>query len=411
MDVLSIETTKQDFLILVYLLSLLFIFQAAAYIAEMCPPQIRGAVVSAKETVIVGGIVGGYAIGNSIAQADNNGHWTTLYAMSGLSALPMLVLTYFIPRSKRWLLMKGYRQEAYESMAFVYKGDIQEEFDHLEAKIETNPQHSFYEDDDATPSLCDPKYRSAMIASMGLIIFQQFSGQPSVLSYATVLFQAAGWSGNASVVSSVLMMCMSISTVLLVDRVGRKRLLMVCCIIMMTALSALSTSFWGWNGTAELGTAQKCIILVAMFVYIGGYQVGFGPITWCIVSEVFPLEIRGKAIALGVELNYGLNFLVQFTFPILKEKLGWGPTFCFFGVILAFCLFFVKTCVPETTGLTLEEIQLKLSMRETFPSERSSLLPDFMGGGLHNLEEMENQMIRTHSEIALAEKENPNKPK
>ena len=105
---------------------------------------------------------------------------------------------------------------------------------------------------------------------------------------------------------------------------------------------------------------QNLVILCAMFFYIAGYQVGFGPITWCIVSETFPLEIRGKAIALGLEMNYFLNFSVQFIFPTLLEKLGWGCTFCFFGVVLAFAFFYIQGCVPETTGLTLEEIQAKI---------------------------------------------------
>jgi sugar porter (SP) family MFS transporter len=413
---------------------------APAYMAEMCPPQIRGAVVSAKETVIVGGIVLGYATGNWMStsssddpqaqqQQQQQPNWTDLYAVCGVIAVPMLVLTYYIPRSKRWLLMKGYRQEAYESMQFVYKGDIDNNFHLLveSTRMESNPQYnSFCEssnDDNknhqTTPSLWSRQYRSAMMASMGLIVFQQFSGQPSVLSYATVLFQAAGWSGNASVATSVLMMLTSMTTVALVDRVGRKRLLSACCIVMMTALSALSLSFWGWDDqvTIEFGQGQKLVILVAMCVYIGGYQVGFGPITWCVVSEIFPLEIRGKAIALGVELNYLLNFLVQFTFPIIQDTLGWGPSFCLFGVILAFAFFFVQVFVPETTGLTLEEIQWKLSQRDQqggsdyFPTDRSPLIPEqapllvVVGAGA-NLEEMENQKrIRTHSDTALAQKD------
>jgi MFS family permease len=349
----------------------------------------------------------------------------------------MLVLTYYIPRSKRWLLLQGYREEAYESMRFVYKGDIEEAFQHLAAQIEPSPNNntttSFNDeeiDDDALcspPSLCSREYRAAMIASVGLITFQQFSGQPSVLSYATVLFQAAGWSGNASVVTSILMMMTSICTVLLVDRVGRKRLLATCCVVMTTALAALSSSFWGWDDQGgdgvddnPFGTTQKLVILIAMFVYIGGYQVGFGPITWCVVSEIFPMEIRGKALAFGVELNYLLNFLVQFTFPMIHETLGWGPTFLLFGILLAVCFFFIHYFVPETTGLTLEQIQLKLSQRGGeynnnddgeadsyyFPTERSTLLPDQapLLGAMANLEEMETQMIRTHSGTALADK-------
>jgi MFS family permease len=310
--------------------------------------------------------------------------------------------------------MQGLKQEALESMQFVYKGDVSSEFESMATGIDFSRSVSMPNEDGTTsrgPSLFSNDYRKAMVASMGLIIFQQFSGQPSVLSYATILFQAAGWSGNASVVAAVLMMLMSMSTVVLVDKLGRKRMLCICCIVMMTALSALSTSFWGWNDEVELGTIQKLAMLVAMFVYIGGYQLGFGPITWTILSEVFPHEIRGRAVAFGVELNYLLNFLVQFGFPIILDTLGWGMTFSLFATILVFAFFFIREFVPETTGLTLEEIQSQLSGdwdgadRNVF-SEETRLIPKNspLLALAVDLEEMESELKRLNSDHAIADK-------
>lgn len=306
-----------------------------------------------------------------------------LYGVSIFVAIPMFFMTFWIPRSKRWLLLHGLREEALESMRFIYRGDqVEPEFQRLVRQLEfarssstSMPRTNADEDDSSTTgadavglSLWNPEYRPAFIASMGLIVFQQLSGQPSVLSYVTVLFQAAGWSGNASVVTSILMMCTSMTTVALVDRVGRKRLLLTCCGVMITALVVLAVCFWGnddGDGDEQVDIVftpnRQITILIAMCVYIGGYQLGFGPITWCIVSEVFPLEIRGQAIALGVELNYLLNFLVQFTFPIMQDILGWGPSFGLFGVLLMVCVWFVRSRVPETKGLTLEEIQVQFS--------------------------------------------------
>lgn len=392
---------------------------APAYLAEMSPHKIRGAVVSAKETVIVGGIVVGYMVGNYMS-TDPLG-WTNLYGLCGLMALPIFALTYFIPRSKRWLLMQGLDQEAYESMKFIYHGDIRKEYETLvESVLAGNLSPSITKKRDES-SLLDPRYRKAVVDSMGLIIFQQCSGQPSVLSYATVLFQAAGWSGNASIVSSVLMMITSAITVMLVERVGRKFLLCTGCVIMMIALSALSAAFWG--DVDESGSTQKFVILCAMFIYIAGYQVGFGPITWCIVSETFPQEIRGKAIALGVEMNYALNFVVELIFPSLQEQLGWGRTFCMFGVVLAFAFFYIRTYVPETTGLTLEEIQIKLNGEDEHddlnkkqerqfleyecPTEETNLLTGIVRSssflGAHpSLVEMECQFERTSSGTTMS---------
>lgn len=318
--------------------------------------------------------------------------------------------------------MQGLDQEAYESMEFIYNGNITKEFETLVGSIFVGILHPSTTEKQREPSLLDLRYRKAVFASMGLIIFQQISGQPSVLSYAPVLFQAAGWSGNAIVVSSVLMMITSAVTVLLVERVGRKFLLCTGCLIMMVALFSLSISFWGWDENVDIevngsGSAQQLVILCAMFSYIAGYQVGFGPITWCIVSETFPLEIRGKAIAMGLEMNYALNFGIQFIFPTLQEKLGWGRTFCLFCVLLAFAFCYIRTYVPETTGLTLEEIQAKLVSENGDHNDRNrvnqhqflefeclteetSLLgvrSSSILGAHPSLKEMEAQLIRTSS--------------
>ncbi len=300
-----------------------------------------------------------YTSWNSVTSCEISHLLLALYVISMVLAVPMLLLTFCIPRSKRWLLLHGYRDEALESMRFIYRGDhVEKEFQMLESRLTFAREASF--GGGQAPSLWNSDYRSALIASMGLIVFQQCSGQPSVLSYTTVLFQAAGWSGNASVVTSILMMGTSMITVAMVDRVGRKRLLFSCCAIMMTALFTLSICFW----KESLTKTSRITMLIAMFVYIAGYQVGFGPITWCIISEIFPMEIRGKAIALGVELNYTLNFLVQLMFPLLKDSLGFGRSFALFGFLLGICIVFIHTKVPETKGLTLEEIQVLLSTKQ-----------------------------------------------
>jgi sugar porter (SP) family MFS transporter len=444
---------------------------APAYLAEMSPHTMRGAIVSAKETIIVTGIVVGSVVGNWMTVSDCGFRWTDLYGLCGLLASPMFFLTYRIPRSKRWLLLHGFHDEAYESMKFVYDGDITNEYDTLVASCTTtvkmksssssmttmtettttkNPPAVPTNNDD--PSLFDARYRKAIFASVGLIIFQQLSGQPSVLSYATILFEAAGWSGNASVVSSVLMMIASAVTVALVERVGRKFLLCTGCLIMMVALFILSESFWDWDeryyvtandeSSDDNTRPQNLKILCAMFSYIAGYQLCFGPITWCIVSETFPLEIRSKAIAAMVELNYALNFAVQFAFPTMKERLGWGRTFCVFSACLGLAIFYIQIFVPETTGLTLEEIETKLAATATtidddddrrsnnrlvlrkktkrecnnnrllreghhhnVVTEKTNLLrhvdSSSLLGAHPSLEEMENQIIRTSSAQAI----------
>jgi hypothetical protein len=261
--------------------------------------------------------------------------------------------------------MHGMRKEAEESMRFVYNGNIRPDFDKMVANIEANRFHKqpLHSTAGSSPTelgrLFAPRSRPALTAAMGLIALQQFSGQPSIISYATLLFDAAGWNGHVTIVMAILMLAVSSTTVALVDRVGRKRLLLTCCAVLLAALTTLSCVFWNWkNGASHTFSAfEKNVILMAMFAYIGGYQIGFGPITWLVVSEVFPLEVRGAATALGVELNYLLQFLVQFLVPMIQDRFGWGPTFGLFAGSVLLAGFFVHRYVPETAGLTLEEIE------------------------------------------------------
>lgn len=181
------------------------------------------------------------------------------------------------------------------------------------------------------------------------------------------------------------MACCATFTVSTVDRVGRKILLKAGCFLMLCAAMALSVSFWGYeaNSTDEssyFGPVHRIIILISMFLYIASYQLAYGPITWLVVSELFSLEQRGQASAFLVELNYCLNFLVQFLVPTIQSVIGWGPTFAMFACILAFSITFVESYVPETKGMTLEEIEKKLQHRgsslgeDTKLSESSTLL-------------------------------------
>ena len=346
---------------------------APTYMVEMAPSTVRGAIVSAKEAVIVLGILMGYFAGDIMSLSTSSvssNQWVHLYAISFCMAIPMFILTFFIPRSKRWLLMHGMRKEAEESMRFVYNGNIRPDFDKMVASIEANRFHkqpSLHSTAGSSQTelgrLFSPRSRPALTAAMGLIALQQFSGQPSIISYATLLFDAAGWNGHVTVVMAILMLVVSSTTVALVDRVGRKRLLLTCCAVLLISLLTLSCSFWNWQRGVphQFGAFEKNVILVAMFAYIGGYQIGFGPITWLVVSEVFPLEVRGAATALGVELNYLLQFLVQFLVPMIQDRLGWGPTFGLFAGSMLFAGFFVHHYVPETSGLTLEQIEDQLT--------------------------------------------------
>ncbi|KAL7567829.1 hypothetical protein ACA910_000575 [Epithemia clementina (nom. ined.)] len=387
---------------------------APNYMAEMAPSSIRGAIVSAKESLIVLGIVVGYAFGNYFYSNKNDDNdqgredWAVLYQVSLLFSLPMLGLTFLVPRSTRWLLQQhlqqqelqqipyscsvplsttacsedelsrqrqnSFRQEAKESMQFVYRDDVTMEFEHMVHQTMTTQLRKMQSTPAASGDDCcgilgnlftDPSIASSLVVALGLLCFQEGSGQPAVLSYATVIFEQAGWGGNASVITASLMLFVSIITVFLVDFVGRKRLLQICAAIMGTALLILSVEASSITNSAA-PEWQRILVLISLFVYISGYQLGFGPITWLVVAEVFPSHVRGQASALAVEFKYILNFVVQFGVPIFQRRFGWRCTFGSFGFLMAVAaIYFIPNFVQETKGLSLEQIEAKTRTRTT----------------------------------------------
>lgn len=351
---------------------------APAYLGEVMPPSIRGAVVSGKEVFIVTGILLGYVIGYAFKEEYRG--WIHTYAVTLIPAFFMVTLSYYIPYSPRWLVTQGRDEEAKQALLFLWKPDqATMELDSMvEARRERqgNNQHDTLQPQTKKGSfeiLCSvPKFRTAMVAGIGLVVLQQITGQPSVLSYATPILMSAGLSSYASVVVAFFKVLATLLAVFLVERSGRRKLLMVGCSLMLIALIILTITFhrssYTTNSSASDDRRAKAVheldvrslfTLFGMFVYIAGYQVGFGPITWLIISEVFPQSIRGPAVALVVQMNFLINAVVQFGVPILEQEFGLSFMFGTFAMLTAYSIYFVYTNVPETRGLTLEEIEEK----------------------------------------------------
>ncbi|KAL7575627.1 hypothetical protein ACA910_011454 [Epithemia clementina (nom. ined.)] len=354
---------------------------APTYLGEMGPSPIRGILVSLKEACIVLGIVMGYTLGFLFTQ------WKYTYGSSMVPSLTMLVLaTYAIPESCRWLLLQGTQQseaEALKALQFVFPFG-QTAMDQLVTirtalqqeglvRSSTNVGDNEHGRDEVAPLLVvpynpsrsvswktmmtEPKYYRPLVVCFGLVALQQITGQPSVLSYATKIFEEAGLAASASIAVALFKLVTTTAAALTVERFGRVKLLLLGCALMLVALINLSVSFAGLFDLISLKHFSKVGTLLAMFLYIGGYQVGFGPITWLMTSEVFPLAIRGRAVAVAVQLNFLLNAIVQFVVPVVQQWLGLAWTFGIFAVLDLLSLFFIIKLVPETKGLTLEEIE------------------------------------------------------
>jgi len=378
---------------------------APAYIGEMAPSEIRGLLVSLKEAFIVLGMVFGYIVGYLFQYRV--GGWRLTYGVSSIFAVAMFCGMYYLPPSARWLALKGRASETKQSLRFVTPNISDAEIDSImdgarkAAQMQSNTSPDGNSGGSDWKRLTAPTVWPALVAGVGLVFLQQVTGQPSVLFYADSIFADIGLNMVASIGVSVFKLVATLFATFTVDNYGRKLLLYIGCSLMLGALLMLGTAFMfdytsasecnshididtcpssscSWNsdycGTTDCTAAgfsdedcqccgvsginaQKAVILTALFVYIGGYQVGFGPIAWLIISEIFPLEVRGKAVSIAVVTNFFWNTIMSFFFPVELEFIGPAATFYIYAVILAWGIYFIFYKVPETKGLSLEEIE------------------------------------------------------
>ncbi|XP_010489652.1 PREDICTED: D-xylose-proton symporter-like 1, partial [Camelina sativa] len=337
---------------------------APMYIAETAPSQIRGRMISLKEFSTVLGMVGGYGIGSLWVTVISG--WRYMYA----TILPVPVIMgigmCWLPASPRWLLLRAIQgksnvenlqQAAIRSLLRLRGPAIADSA--AEQVNEILADLAFVgEDKEATfGELFRGKCLKALTIAGGLVLFQQITGQPSVLYYAPSILQTAGFSAAAdatriSILLGLLKLVMTGVSVIVIDRLGRRPLLLGGVSGMVISLFLLGSYYIFYNNVPAVAVA-------ALLLYVGCYQLSFGPIGWLMISEIFPLKLRGRGISLAVLINFGANALVTFAFSPLKDLLGAGVLFCGFGVICVLSLFFIYFIVPETKGLTLEEIEAK----------------------------------------------------
>lgn len=353
---------------------------APSYIAETAPASLRGALVSAKEAMIVLGMLSGYALGATASTED----WRFVFASAVPLALVMSLGVFSLPPSPRWLALKGRRDDAKRAFRFVSPSatddspalaellstTVGEEQDGDSALlIDKNAPMIIRRCFPHSALLADPANRVALTAGVGLVVLQQVTGQPSVLYYAAQVLEDAGLGASSAVALAAWKLACTSLAVTSVDSFGRKTLLYAGSISMAVALATLVVLSTFYQDDPS---RTKYFTLVSMFVFIGGYQVGFGPVTWTYISECFPLARRGKAIAIATVTNFSLNAIVTFgAAPLLA--LSSPACFGTFFVLTLYSIYFVYAHVPETQGLTLEQITDMLQRRAGFRHLRGDL--------------------------------------
>jgi len=379
------------------------------YIAETAPARLRGLLVSAKEAAIVAGILGGYLAGAAF-QPD----WRTIFAVAAAVEVPFAASAAlgWVPETPRWLLLRaatlaggqaGQPDAAgtAERVAALRAAAVS-----AVAKLEGLPPAAARPRVDAMATAvadtcldasgrvarasisslyADPASQAALAVGLGCVVLQQITGQPSVLYYANQLFEAAGFGFAAAVGLGAWKLLVTGVAAAYADKAGRRPLLLVGTAGMAVALVALAAGFWGVDGggvaaaagggAATLTGTRQTVVLGSILLYVGAYQLGFGPVTWLLLSELFPLRVRSAAISTGVLVNFGTNFVVTAAFESGRQTLGSGGLFAVFAALCGASVAFVAAKVPETKGLSLEEIEAQLQ-GESGADERHALMSD-----------------------------------
>ncbi|XP_027163928.1 D-xylose-proton symporter-like 2 isoform X1 [Coffea eugenioides] len=338
---------------------------APMYIAETAPSQIRGRLISLKEFFIVMGMLFGYVVGSLLVEAISG--WRYMYGVSIPLALIMAIGMWWLPASPRWILLRAIqgkgklhdlREIAISSLCWLRGRAIGDSASQQVDEILSELSQLSEEKEATIAEMFQGKCLKALSIGAGLVLFQQITGQPSVLYYAATIFETAGFSAasdatTASIYLALLKLIMTAVAVLVIDRVGRRPLLLGGVSGMVISLFLLGSYYTFLDDV-------PAVAVVGLLLYVGCYQLSFGPIGWLMISEIFPLRSRGRGLSIAVLVNFGANALVTFAFSPLEDLVGAGVVFFIFGGIAVLSVIFIFFVVPETKGLTLEEIEAKL---------------------------------------------------
>lgn len=322
---------------------------APMYIAEVAPPHIRGRLVSLQQLAIVTGILIAYLSNSLIAHTSlvDALKWRWMLGAEVIPAVIYFALLFFVPESPRWLTQSGDSEQAFSILSRIAGVSV--------AKNEmTQIEQSLKQEKGKFSELFRPGIRMALIVGVSLAIFQQFVGINTVIYYAPIIFKKTGFGAasalGATVWVGVINFLFTLVAIWLIDKIGRKSLLLYGAIGMGISLFMIGLLF-------QMQAFDGPWILIFILLYIASFAASFGPVVWVLISEIYPNKIRGRAASVATMSNWVSNFFVTLLFPLMLDGLGEPISFWIFCVWCIISFVFIYAIVPETKGKTLEEIE------------------------------------------------------
>jgi sugar porter (SP) family MFS transporter len=320
------------------------------YISEVSPPATRGWMVSLFQLAITLGILLAYLVDYAFARIQG---WRWMFGLAVVPAGIFVTGMLFLPESPRWLAKRGRHDDARKVLGRIRgASEADGELLDIDRSLATAEEHGNWRD------LLHPSLRPALVLGIGLAIFQQITGINTVIYYAPIIIQSAGISSNSGAILATagigaVNVLMTIVSMWLIDRVGRRPLLLTGIAGMAVALGALG---WVFHSASPTGLLSW-LAVGSMMLYVAFFAISLGPIFWLLISEIYPLRVRSSTEGLAAMSCWVSNLAVSLTFLSLLHGLGATKTFWLYGLFAVAAWLFSYRLVPETKERTLEEIE------------------------------------------------------
>jgi sugar porter (SP) family MFS transporter len=326
------------------------------YLSEVAPTDVRGAIASLNQMMIVVGILAAFIVNAILA---SSGNWRLMLGLAAAPALILLVGMLFMPETPRYLVHAG-EEDTARSVLENLPGD-----ERPQERIDEIHEVEREESGVGLRALLRAKWvRPALLVAAGLGVFQQLVGINTIIYYAPTTLTNVGFAKTsaiyANLIIGVINVAMTVIAIKIIDRVGRKPMLFAGVAGMVTSLLVLGISLSVLPTPHHPGDPAAVVTLVCLATFIASFAATWGPVVWVMLPEVLPLSVRGTAMGVAVFGNWAANFLVSQTFPPLLKGLGPGPVFLGYAALGILAGLFVKAAIRETKGRSLEEIEADL---------------------------------------------------
>lgn len=325
-----------------------------AYMSEMAPAKYRGQLSGINQTMIVSGMLISYIVDYFLRELPIEIGWRLMLSIAAIPALILYLGVLKLPESPRFLIKKGKFEEAKTVLTHIRNNqDVEKEYNEIKNTIQlenkTLTNHSL-------ATLFNGKYKYLVVAGLGVAAFQQFQGANAIFYYIPLIVeQATGKTASSAlmwpIIQGIILVLGSLLFIAIADKFKRRTLLMIGGFVMGLSfiLPAIIHIF--------APSTNPILIVVFLSIYVAFYSFTWAPLTWVIVGEIFPLAIRGLASGAAASLNWIGSFLVGLLFPVMTAYFSQQLVFAIFGIICLIGVVFVKICLPESKGRTLEEIE------------------------------------------------------